>query len=770
MTTAEQDQNHYQVLGIERTADERAIKKAYFALIRKFSPETHPEEFKRLREAYEVLTDPVARERYDAAEKDYREYDDEVAADLRAAEAAEKAGDEATAQATLRGIVAAHPEIRIARENLAASYSRTKSFREALEQLDALLEMAPEEARYHLYRGLVLRDLEEPKKARNALRKAHKLKPDDLPIHMALVDILMSEEAYDDALAQLDEALTHQKEGSPGTLRIAFRRVHVLVTSERKEQADAEIDKLVTRVKESEDPELKPYVAAQLAAIAGACFARRKVATANAILKRCEEIHPDSLVHHPYPPMTSLEVAALPQATQDWMAKLVPARGSLTRPRGVWAIPALGLAASVLIATMGTLLAFDGPHAWEGAELFGIGILVALVVTGISLSARRILQILSSPLRAFVTLHPLFLVEVAVDRAKVRSLLTLGDVRAVHHHVNGAYSRTEITMWFGGQAFDMTIVGKEDAESWAGAVIGFRNRALELMMAGYLEANEGAEMIPPALLGNPPAAPAKAAKAATRRWYAGTAVAALAAWAALGVTHARAAEDQMFHEAVRAGTPEAYATYLRDHPTSRHAARVRQLDARSYALAAEELRAAVDPRAPCGSALIHAFEVLQKKGETRIPLLVQRTDTTVGYSQAKEIAERLGDVLTAAGVPPALLRFVPEDMPGAPAKLVVRLDFEGVRESAALTYTATFEVEGSAPQVFTWRTAVLADENDRAALRWLVGLLGLGDVQAVLRQAATPKTRPSPYSTPEGSATAVSSAAAKAPGKPAKKP
>ena len=51
---AEGAQNHYQVLRIERTADERAIKKAYFTLIRQFPPDTHPEEFKAIRAAYEV--------------------------------------------------------------------------------------------------------------------------------------------------------------------------------------------------------------------------------------------------------------------------------------------------------------------------------------------------------------------------------------------------------------------------------------------------------------------------------------------------------------------------------------------------------------------------------------------------------------------------------------------------------------------------------------------------------------------------------------------
>lgn len=45
-----------EILGISKDADENAIKKAYFKMVRKFSPEKDPEKFKEIREAYEYLT------------------------------------------------------------------------------------------------------------------------------------------------------------------------------------------------------------------------------------------------------------------------------------------------------------------------------------------------------------------------------------------------------------------------------------------------------------------------------------------------------------------------------------------------------------------------------------------------------------------------------------------------------------------------------------------------------------------------------------------
>ena len=68
---AEQKRDYYEVLGVDKNADEAAIKKAYRVLAKEYHPDMNPgdaeaeKKFKEASEAYAVLSDPEKRKQYD---------------------------------------------------------------------------------------------------------------------------------------------------------------------------------------------------------------------------------------------------------------------------------------------------------------------------------------------------------------------------------------------------------------------------------------------------------------------------------------------------------------------------------------------------------------------------------------------------------------------------------------------------------------------------------------------------------------------------------
>ena len=71
--------DYYRILGVDRKADDKAIKSAYRKLARKHHPDVAKgagaaEKFKEINEAYEVLSDPEKRRRYDSLGPDWQRY------------------------------------------------------------------------------------------------------------------------------------------------------------------------------------------------------------------------------------------------------------------------------------------------------------------------------------------------------------------------------------------------------------------------------------------------------------------------------------------------------------------------------------------------------------------------------------------------------------------------------------------------------------------------------------------------------------------------
>ena len=72
--------DYYAALGVAPDADDQAIKQAYRKLARQYHPDVNPgdkqaeERFKEINEAYQALSDPERRRKYDELREQYQRW------------------------------------------------------------------------------------------------------------------------------------------------------------------------------------------------------------------------------------------------------------------------------------------------------------------------------------------------------------------------------------------------------------------------------------------------------------------------------------------------------------------------------------------------------------------------------------------------------------------------------------------------------------------------------------------------------------------------
>jgi tetratricopeptide (TPR) repeat protein len=123
----------YARLGVERAATPDAIKHAYLALVRQYTPERAPEEFKRIREAYETLSNPASRSQYD------RRPDPHIAQLLERASKATAAKDYPVAEQAYKQVLLESPELHWVRNLLGLCFLYQQQPDKAIAQYERLI-------------------------------------------------------------------------------------------------------------------------------------------------------------------------------------------------------------------------------------------------------------------------------------------------------------------------------------------------------------------------------------------------------------------------------------------------------------------------------------------------------------------------------------------------------------------------------------------------------------------------------------------------------
>jgi len=214
---------YYGQLGISEQASKMEIKKAYFSMVKKYPPERYPEEFKKYRKAYEILTDNNAREQYDRLAKIPLKYQQLY----EFAMAAMEHEDYDSAIKQLKNVVKSHPELLIIKSLLGEIYLRNNNSGNAIKIFESLVRQEPGNAIYHgqLAHAYHMRGF--TKKAVAQYQKALSMDSDNISLWSGLSLLYRDSEDWETASETLENGIGKFQENNPDNLPLHIQAIFV---------------------------------------------------------------------------------------------------------------------------------------------------------------------------------------------------------------------------------------------------------------------------------------------------------------------------------------------------------------------------------------------------------------------------------------------------------------------------------------------------------------------------------------------------------------
>jgi tetratricopeptide (TPR) repeat protein len=750
----------YALLRVQPEADAREIKKAYFGLVRQYSPETHPEEFQKIRAAYDTLSNPEARKAYDqsrskAAEAGLRE---ELAAIMRGAIEAMEAREFDRAVPLLTGVVNERPDAEEARGRLCACLLNLERYPDALDQARAFEQHHSALSLAVLFRAYALRGLDRDMEARAAFVRAGELDPLDFRPVRGVVDVDFKRNEVDDALTYLEQRLTN----APESIRVPlqFERISTLFALRKSALANQALDQLEAT---ATTPELQEELQWFYEREAAGLFARRDARAADELLERLRKRQPNR------PSIwTSKErvvpVSALAEPARKWLEAQPQGAQFLYVPRGSTTGRGFFFLVFGALMAFSLVLGFSSTTEWPLIEY----VLVGLVFGGFGAAATATFvswwTSWDRKLPNMLVLHPMAFLEVMDDTVRILPLVRMSGSRATHHHGQVGYTHTSFGMAFGGHNIDFSINGQERAENMAKLLSQLRMRMLDLMHNGLLGGEEGVDFFP-----TEDTKPAKTSRTTWRAAGAG-AIAGVLLTLLAGFSASRTGRSTTLAEAIGTSDPNALRGFIERHAGETEAIDVarkqlllrRDEAAHRLEFASPELSKAL-LATPDGAplALQLAFErsldqqTLQKtpytfvdqtvntgsltdREDVLIHTLQTRVDSLVGYGWVSVSRNKSATVMKISyEVSLGTARYFfrgskPRDTAWAEPLVVAKLEFAGKQSELRSAPSPRVRLDGSATEAIARGNSLhgsrsLVDAAWKPVMEEAAGLVGLRD-------------------------------------------
>lgn len=274
----------YNVLQVISDADEKEIKKAYVKMLRKYPPEKAPEEFKKIREAYEVLSDPIARAEYDAISQ----HKEEIDYHAEKGNEAYNNEDYKTAIREYKKILIIEPKFTYAKNMLGLALLYDGQLDAALKQFIELVNINPNNAAYHSNLGIVYKNLVKLDNAIEELEKAHSIDPVNDNIIISLSRLYLDTERPYKAIEFLEECINRDNSDDFQDFIYYFEMVQIYLLIEDEYGLEETFDRIGNII--PDDDEAKAFVSWRFGKFAYELYELQHYSLAEKIAKKALEI------------------------------------------------------------------------------------------------------------------------------------------------------------------------------------------------------------------------------------------------------------------------------------------------------------------------------------------------------------------------------------------------------------------------------------------------------------------------------------------------
>ena len=196
----------YSILCIPEESTPNEIRKAYIGKIREYPAEKYPEEFKKIRKAYEILSNPDSRHEYDTMSL----YGDEIRKLEEESYQAIQHEEYSKAISCFKKILMIEPNLHNIRNQLGITYTKNREYDKALTQFRKLIEIHPDNAIYRTNLAFACENSGLMEEAIENFKQAILLDPNDVNIVYWLSDLIRNSQ-YSHARKSIEDTI-HVKE------------------------------------------------------------------------------------------------------------------------------------------------------------------------------------------------------------------------------------------------------------------------------------------------------------------------------------------------------------------------------------------------------------------------------------------------------------------------------------------------------------------------------------------------------------------------------